>query len=100
MTIAIDSTRLIGQPKILGATGRDKTGRLCCIAATRRQLTGRRMTSVAGHDMQMFAHVAPSAIVIVPSEGGISHSPVEYTADSALIAGAKILLDVARSLSQ
>lgn len=69
-------------------------------AATDRQLSCRRMTSGAGHDAQMIARIAPAAMIFVPSKGGISHNPAEFTADIDLIAGASVLLDVARSLSQ
>lgn len=48
-------------------------------AATARGLTSRRMTSGAGHDAQMIARVAPSAMIFVPSIGGISHNPKEFT---------------------
>lgn len=68
--------------------------------AAERQLSCRRMTSGAGHDAQMMARVAPTAMVFVPSKDGISHSPAEFTANSDLIAGANVLLDVARKLSQ
>lgn len=69
-------------------------------AAAERQLVCRRMTSGAGHDAQMIARVAPSAMIFVPSKGGISHNPAEFTAESDLIAGANVLLDVARKLSR
>jgi N-carbamoyl-L-amino-acid hydrolase len=69
-------------------------------AAAKRQLRCRRMTSGAGHDAQMMARVAPSAMIFVPSKGGISHNPAEFTAEADLVAGANILLDVARTLSQ
>ena len=59
----------------------------------------RRMTSGAGHDAQMIARIAPSAMIFVPSKGGISHSPAEYTADGQLVAGADILLGVAARLA-
>lgn len=65
-----------------------------------RQLPCRRMTSGAGHDAQMIARMAPAAMIFVPSKGGISHNPAEFTAESDLIAGANVLLDVARKLSQ
>ncbi|MBS1063916.1 Zn-dependent hydrolase [Gluconobacter wancherniae] len=65
-----------------------------------RQLSFRRMTSGAGHDAQMIARVAPSAMIFVPSKDGISHNPTEFTSDADLIAGANVLLDVARKLSQ
>lgn len=69
-------------------------------AAAARQLGCRRMTSGAGHDAQMMARVAPSAMIFVPSQGGISHNPAEFTADGDLIAGANVLLDVVWGLSQ
>lgn len=69
-------------------------------AAEARQLSWRRMSSGAGHDAQMMARVAPSAMIFVPSQGGISHNPAEFTDDAALIAGANVLLDTAESLSR
>ncbi len=68
-------------------------------SATERQLSFRRMTSGAGHDAQMIARVAPAAMIFVPSKGGISHNPAECSAEGDLIAGANVLLDVARKLS-
>lgn len=70
------------------------------VAAAQRQLPCRRMTSGAGHDAQMIARIAPAAMIFVPSKGGISHNPAEFTAESDLIAGANVLLDVVRKLSQ
>ncbi|MEO1975126.1 MAG: Zn-dependent hydrolase [Paracoccaceae bacterium] len=60
----------------------------------------RRMTSGAGHDAQMMARVAPAAMIFVPSRGGISHNPAEFTDDHHLVTGAEVLLDLARSLAQ
>nr|WP_283094116.1 MULTISPECIES: hydantoinase/carbamoylase family amidase [unclassified Pseudomonas] len=54
----------------------------------------KRMTSGAGHDAQMIARIAPSAMIFVPSRGGISHNPREHTDDDQLIKGAEVLLDV------
>lgn len=68
-------------------------------AARERGLACRKMTSGAGHDAQMIARIAPTAMIFVPSVGGISHNPREYTADEDLIAGANILLDVVRRLA-
>ena len=68
-------------------------------AARDRGLACRRMTSGAGHDAQMIARIAPSAMIFVPSIGGISHNPKEYTDDEDLVAGASILLDVVRRLA-
>jgi N-carbamoyl-L-amino-acid hydrolase len=68
-------------------------------AARRRGLASRRMTSGAGHDAQMIARIAPSAMIFVPSVGGISHNPREHTPDADLVAGANILLDVTAQLA-
>ena len=62
-------------------------------------LSCRRITSGAGHDAQMIARIAPSAMIFVPSRGGISHNRAEFTADDDLIAGANILLGVAARLA-
>jgi N-carbamoyl-L-amino-acid hydrolase len=47
----------------------------------------------------MIARIAPAAMVFVPSVGGISHNPREYTADADLAAGANVLLDVVSHLA-
>ena len=69
-------------------------------AAKNRGLGARRMTSGAGHDAQMMARIAPSAMIFVPSAGGISHNPREHTEDAELVAGANILLDVVIELAK
>jgi N-carbamoyl-L-amino-acid hydrolase len=52
----------------------------------------RRMTSGAGHDAQMLARVCPTAMIFVPSVGGVSHNPAEHTEPADLVAGASVLL--------
>lgn len=63
-------------------------------SAKRLGFTYQRMTSGAGHDAQMIARIAPSAMIFVPSRDGISHNPREYTDDGQLVHGAQVLLDV------
>lgn len=63
-------------------------------AASQRGLESKRMTSGAGHDAQMIARICPTAMIFVPSIGGISHNPGEYTPEADLVAGANVLLDV------
>jgi len=63
-------------------------------SAKRLGFTYRRMTSGAGHDAQMIARIAPSAMIFVPSHNGISHNPLEHTDDDQLIQGAQVLLDM------
>lgn len=63
-------------------------------SAERMGFSHRRMTSGAGHDAQMIARIAPAAMIFVPSRGGISHNPREYTDNEQLVDGANVLLDV------
>ncbi|MDA0997509.1 MAG: M20 family metallo-hydrolase [Proteobacteria bacterium] len=54
----------------------------------------RRMPSGAGHDAQMFAPNCQTAMIFVPSKGGISHNVREYTAPEEIKVGADVLLQV------
>jgi len=48
----------------------------------------RRMASGAAHDTMVFARAGvPAMMVFVPSRGGASHSPEEFTEPAALAAG-------------
>lgn len=58
----------------------------------------RRLPSGAGHDAQMLSRVCPTGMIFVPSVGGISHNPKEFTTDDHVVAGANALLLAARSL--
>ncbi|KAJ0426792.1 hypothetical protein BJY00DRAFT_270997 [Aspergillus carlsbadensis] len=51
------------------------------------------MISYAGHDSAETATVVPTAMIFVPSRGGVSHNPAEYTAEEECDLGAKVLLD-------
>jgi N-carbamoyl-L-amino-acid hydrolase len=62
-------------------------------AAADLGLTARSMASGAGHDMAWFARIAPAAMVFVPSRGGHSHTPDEWTDKPALAKGAAVMLD-------
>jgi N-carbamoyl-L-amino-acid hydrolase len=61
-------------------------------AATSLGLSHRRLPSGAGHDAQDIAHVAPMAMIFVPSQNGISHAPQEYTAPADIANGVDVLL--------
>ena len=61
-------------------------------AAEALDLSYVRMPSGAAHDAQNMAHIAPSALIFVPSVGGISHSPREYTRPRDVANGANLLL--------
>lgn len=53
-----------------------------------------RLPSGAGHDTQILAKRVPSAMVFVPSVGGVSHSPDEYTSAEHCELGARVLARV------
>jgi len=61
-------------------------------AAERLHLPSVSLHSAAGHDAQVVARLAPSGMIFVPSAGGVSHAPEEYTDPDALVAGAETLL--------
>ncbi len=64
------------------------------IAATVEKLgySYRRMPSGAGHDAQDLATITPTGMIFVPSVGGISHSPKEFTSAEDMARGASVLL--------
>jgi len=55
-------------------------------------LTTRQMPSGAGHDAQDMARLAPVGMIFIPSIGGISHSPKEFSKPSDIENGANVLL--------
>lgn len=55
-------------------------------------LTSRRMPSGAGHDAQHMATLCPSGMIFIPSVGGISHSPKEFSHAKDITNGANVLL--------
>jgi beta-ureidopropionase / N-carbamoyl-L-amino-acid hydrolase len=61
-------------------------------AATALGLTTKLMPSGAGHDAQDIARIAPIGMIFVPSIGGISHSPKEFTTASDMANGASVLM--------
>ena len=52
----------------------------------------KRMISGAGHDAFYAASHAPTAMIFVPSKGGVSHNELEETAREDCAAGAQVLL--------
>ncbi len=61
-------------------------------SATKLGLTTKRLPSGAGHDAQDMALIAPAGMIFVPSKGGISHSPKEFTSAEDMANGANVLL--------
>lgn len=72
------------------------------IAATANKLnlSFKQMPSGAGHDAQDIALIAPTGMIFVPSKGGISHSPKEFTSAENMANGANVLLHTVLSLDK
>jgi beta-ureidopropionase / N-carbamoyl-L-amino-acid hydrolase len=68
-----------------------------CIAAVRRAAEAagcghRDIVSGAGHDSAYIARVAPTTMVFVPCEKGLSHNEAEHAEKADVVAGANVLL--------
>src|SRR2546430_15735422 len=57
-----------------------------------RSLPTRQMPSGAGHDAQDMARLGPVGMIFIPSIGGISHSPKEFSRPKDIENGANVLL--------
>ncbi len=65
-----------------------------------KHLAYKHMNSGAGHDSMIFGRYFPTAMIFVPSIGGISHNPAEATAVSDIQTGFELLCDVLKELSE
>ncbi len=66
--------------------------KLIADAATGLKLSSRVMPSGAGHDAQAMAQLGPMGMIFIPSVGGISHSPKEFSRPNDIANGANVLL--------
>ena len=64
------------------------------IAASAKELglTTISLPSGAGHDAQEIADICPIGMIFIPSQGGISHSPKEFSEPADITNGANVLL--------
>jgi beta-ureidopropionase / N-carbamoyl-L-amino-acid hydrolase len=60
----------------------------------------RDMVSGAAHDAVYMARIAPTAMVFVPCEGGISHNEIENARSEDIAAGCNVLLHAVLSRAQ
>ena len=60
-------------------------------AAEAEGATHARMPSGAGHDAMILGTHVPAGMLFVPSRGGVSHNPEEYTAPYYCDLGARVL---------
>ena len=69
-------------------------------AASSLKLSSKVMPSGAGHDAQEIAHIAPTGMIFVPSVGGISHAPKEFTSQQDMANGANVLLQTVLAIDR
>ncbi|MVM37386.1 hydantoinase/carbamoylase family amidase [Spirosoma sp. HMF3257] len=60
----------------------------------------RYMQSGAGHDSQEIAQIAPVCMIFIPSVGGISHSPKEFSKGVDIGNGANVLMQTMLALDR
>jgi N-carbamoyl-L-amino-acid hydrolase len=61
--------------------------------ATELGLSHKTMPSGAGHDAQELARICPVGMIFIPSIGGISHAPKEFSRPADIVNGANVLLN-------
>jgi N-carbamoyl-L-amino-acid hydrolase len=74
--------------------------RIISRAASSLGLTHKLMPSGAGHDAQDMTHIAPTGMIFVPSVGGVSHSPKEFTSSRDIANGANVLLQTVLAIDR
>jgi beta-ureidopropionase / N-carbamoyl-L-amino-acid hydrolase len=74
--------------------------RLITESAKELGLTTKAMQSGAGHDAQDMARLGPVGMIFIPSVGGISHSPKEFSRPKDIENGANVLLRTLMKLDQ
>ncbi|MCB1744486.1 MAG: M20/M25/M40 family metallo-hydrolase, partial [Gammaproteobacteria bacterium] len=64
-------------------------------ASAERLVPGKhvRMPSGAGHDARTIAQVLPTAMMFIPSIGGVSHHYIEDTSDEDIATGAQVFVE-------
>lgn len=69
-------------------------------AADVHGLATRPLASGAGHDAAFVARIAPAAMIFVPSKGGVSHAPEEWTDNEAIARAGDVLTLTLSTLDQ
>jgi beta-ureidopropionase / N-carbamoyl-L-amino-acid hydrolase len=78
----------------------ERMRRIISKAASSLDLTHKLMPSGAGHDAQDMTHIAPTGMIFVPSVGGVSHSPKEFTSPPDMANGANVLLQTVLAIDR
>jgi N-carbamoyl-L-amino-acid hydrolase len=63
-------------------------------------LSTKQMPSGAGHDAQDMARIGPAGMIFIPSIGGISHAPKEFSRPKDIENGANVLLGAVMKVDQ
>jgi N-carbamoyl-L-amino-acid hydrolase len=69
-------------------------------ACTAHGLSYQRMVSRAYHDSLFLSRIAPTAMLFIPSRGGVSHRPDEYSSPDAIAQGALVLAETLAYLAE
>jgi allantoate deiminase len=77
----------------------DRLTKLAYSIVEEMDIPNRKMISGAGHDSQVFGSYCPTALLFVPSAGGISHSPKEHTDLEDLKRGIIVLIELLHRLA-
>jgi len=93
-SVAVERLRT-GTPAMMDASFQEAIEAASATFADGKSL---RMPSGAGHDAQVLATIMPSAMMFVPSIGGISHHWTENTADEDIVTGARVFVETCRRL--
>ncbi|MGN8114220.1 Zn-dependent hydrolase [Labrys sp. 22185] len=85
--IAVDEQR--------GTASLDPHGAALTTAVARElDLSSMEMKTIAGHDALALNKRMPASLIFVPSQGGLSHNPAEFTDEAALDKGLAVLTEV------
>ncbi len=85
-----------GEPALTSITIQDLIEEIC----TGLGHSSKRLPSGAGHDAQEMALLGPTGMIFIPSKGGVSHSPDEYSTFKEMTNGANVLLNTILELDQ
>jgi N-carbamoyl-L-amino-acid hydrolase len=93
-------TATIGWHSVTSPALMDPGMQAAITAAAEKHAPGKHqpMPSGAGHDAQIISQVLPSAMLFIPSIGGISHHWTENTSDEDIILGAQVFADAAERI--
>ncbi|NER13602.1 hydantoinase/carbamoylase family amidase [Leptobacterium flavescens] len=95
-TISFNALDATGEPALTDSFIKSKIAQ----SAKELGLSFKNMPSGAGHDAQDMAVLTPTGMIFVPSKGGISHSPKEFTSAEDMANGANVLLRTVLTLDR